>query len=316
MTDPSPPDLAEIEQEKEPAADDLKRQIQARLGQQLHTARERREITITEASSKLRIREAYLKGLEDGDWSNLPEEVYVLGFLRQYAALLGEDFHEDIEVLKSGGYQLTKPFTMPDPPIAPNKMWAITVGVLFVLLFILFNVVGDGKKDSPSPEVPVTNTSPLSAKKTSTEQIASKETAKRDIPSVTQPSAALSDSGKPSTNMKVETLPQMDKKVEAASPAVLPEKGYKTHRYRLTAIETSAWLQVHNPSGTLLKEALLHPGQSLRLESSEPFLSVTCGNAAALQIEVDDTVYAAAGTLGAPEKVLHDFRIEVPAHNN
>ncbi|GMQ99449.1 MAG: hypothetical protein BMS9Abin18_0267 [Zetaproteobacteria bacterium] len=314
MTDSFPPDLTEVEQgEKESPADDLKRQIQVRLGQQLQTARERREITIAEVSSRLRIREAYLKGLEDGDWSNLPEEVYVLGFLRQYAALLGENFHEDIEALKSGSYQLTKPFTMPDPPIAPNKMWAMAAGILFVLLLILFNVVGSGEKDTPPPEAPSTNTSPPATEKT-----ASKEMEKRNITPAAQPPDALSDSGKPpvSTNVEALSLSQTDNEAGASPPAALPEKVFKTHHYRLTAIDASAWLQVHDPSGTLLKEALLHPGQSLRLESSAPFLSVTCGNAAALQIEVDGTLYAAAGTLGAPEKVLRDFRIEVPGHNN
>jgi len=314
MTSPLLSDQTEMEQEKnESPADDLKRQIQARLGQQLHAARERREITITEASSRLRVREAYLNGLESGDWSNLPEEVYVLGFLRQYAALLGEDFNEDIEALKSGGYQLTKPFTMPDPPIAPNKMWAMAAGILFVLLFILFNVVGDGEKDTPSPEASAVNTSPLPAEKTVTNQTVPKEMPQ--IP-VAQTLDVLSGSGKPSANMNIEALSQMDKEAETSSPAALPEKTFKTHRYRLTAIEASAWLQVYNPSGTLLKEALLHSGQSLRLESSEPFLSVICGNAAALQIEVDGTLYAAAGTLGAPEKVLRDFRIEVSDHGN
>jgi cytoskeleton protein RodZ len=316
MTDSLPPDMTEIEQsEKESSADEMKKQIQIRLGQQLRTARKRREMTIPEASSRLRIREVYLKGLENGDWSNLPEEVYVLGFLRQYAALLGEDLHEDIEMLKSGGYQLTKPFTMPDPPIAPNKMWAMAAGILFVLLFILFNVVGDGEKEVPSPEVSAVNITPPPAEEAATKQIPSKEVAKRDITPVAQPPDALSSSGKASTGTNIKTLSQMDKKTVPSSPTGFPEKVFKTHRYRLTAIEASAWLQVHDPSGTLLKEALLHPGQSLRLESSAPFLSVTCGNAAALQIEVDGTLYATAGTLGAPEKVLHDFRIE-PDHDN
>jgi len=322
MTDPSLPDLAEMEQGKqESPTGNLKEQIQARLGQQLHAARERKEITITEASLKLRLRETYLRELESGDWSNLPEEVYVLAFLRQYAALLGEDIHEDIEVLKSGGYQLTKPFTMPDPPIAPNKMWAMAAGILFVLLFILFNIVGNDGKETPLPETPATNASPLPTEKIATKQTTSKEMVKKDItpvaqpsaaqPSAAQPSVALSNSGNPSTNTNIEALSQMDKEAKASSPAALPEKAFKTHRYRLTAIGASVWLQVHNPSGTLLNEALLHPGQSLRLKSSASFLSVTCGNAAALQIEVDGTLYAAAGTLGAPGKVLHDFRIEV-----
>jgi len=313
MTDPLPSNRMETEQEtKEPSADDLKKQIQARLGQQLRATRERKEITITEASSRLRVREGYLTGLESGDWSNLPEEVYVLGFLRQYAALLGEDLQEDINALKSGKYQLTKPFTIPDPPIAPSKMWAVAAGIIFVLLFVLFNAV-DGDNETPLPEAPVANTSPIPIEKMDTKQTHPKEAVKSNAISATQPHETPSDADKPATNTNNKVLSPIK---ETVPPPATSEKTLETHRYRLTAIEASAWLQVYDSSGTLLKEALLHPGQSLRLESSEPFLSVTCGNAAALKIEVDGTLYAEAGTLGAPEKVLHNFRIETSGHDH
>jgi len=315
VDDSLPSDPVKMEQTtKESSADDLKTQIQARLGQQLHTARERKEITIAEASSALRIHKTYLKGLESGDWSKLPEEVYVLGFLRQYAALLGEDFHEEIEALKSGSYRLTKPFTMPDPPIAPSKMWAMAAGILFVLLFILFNVVEDGENDMPPPEIHVADTVPIPVKETAEKQPVVEEEMEKSVPSaITQSpaSAAVTVKPSPGENIEISSQPEVEAPLPATSGKIL-----QTHRYRLTAIDASAWLQVHDPSGTLIKEALLHPEQNLRLESSAPFLSVTCGNAAALQIEVDDTLYAAAGTLGEPGKILRDFRIEISSSDN
>jgi len=314
VNDSLPPDPTEMGQKiKEPSADDLKMQIQVKLGQQLHTARERKEIAITEASSTLRISKAYLEGLENGDWSKLPEEVYVIGFLRQYATFLGEDFHEEIETLKSGSYRLTKPFTIPDPPIVPNKVWAMAAGILFALLFILFNAVENGEDKIPLPEAPVADTSPAPAKETAEKQPVVEKSVEKNISSaVTPPLTPSTVAGESPPN---DNIGMSSQTVEEAPSSATAEKTLKMHRYRLTAIDASAWLQVHDPSGALLKEALLHPGQTLRMESSAAFLSVTCGNAAALQIEVDDTLYAAAGTLGAPEKVLHDFRIEVQDRN-
>jgi len=308
-------DLVDKKQtDKKPSAGDLKIQIQAQLGQQLRAARQSKEITITDVSSKLRIREVYLKGLESGDWSKLPEEVYVLGFLRQYSALLGKDFHEEIEALKSGEYHLTKPFTIPDPPIAPSKMWAMTAGILFVLLFILFNAVDDdGDQKIMPPEAPVASTSPILGGKSAAKETTPEATEKMNTAPAAQPPEPSSAPGSPSTNINAEALSQTEQKTPSPATSGNP---LKTHRFHLMAIDASVWLQVYTPSGTLLKEALLQSGQSLRLKSSEPFLSVTCGNAAALQIEVDDTLYAAAGTLGAPEKVLHDFRIEVSDHKH
>jgi len=307
-------DQANVKQaDTESSAEDPKKQIQTRLGQQLHAARKRKDITIADASSRLRLHEAYLEGLESGDWSKLPEEVYVLGFLRQYAAFLDEDIREDITALKSGGYRLTKPLTIPDPAIAPNKTWAIAAGILFVLLFILFNAVGDGEKKISPPEARLADTNPITTERVTT----TKQTVSEAMPTMpasppAPPRAAPSVAGTPAAaNANIKALPLMEK--ETASPAAASKVLSTMHRYRLTAIRASAWLQVYNPSGTLLKEALLHAGQSLWLESDAPFLSVTCGNAAALRIEVDGALYAAAGTLGAAKKVLRDFRIEAPS---
>lgn len=313
MSDSLPSDQVKMEPtETEPSNENLKRQVQTRLGQRLHAARERKEMTITEAATTLRIQKGYLQGLEDGDWSKLPEEVYALGFLRQYAAFLGEDLHEGIELLKPGSYQLTKPFTMPDPPIAPNKMWAIAAGILFVLLFILFNAMEDGDNKSVAPEAPPILMTPAPSEDTAIKQSMPEKGGHVAAPSATLPATALSV---PDGSV-VDTGAEAMKQPQNAAPALSTPVVANTHRYRLTAIDASAWLQVHDPSGILIKEALLHPGQSLRLESSAPFLTVTCGNAAALQIEVDGTLYAAAGTLGAPEKVLHGFRIETSGHDD
>jgi len=336
MTKSLNPEQMKVEEaDKETSANELKKQIQARLGQQLRSARECRELTISEAASQLKIRTVYLQGLESGDWSNLPEEVYVLGFLRQYAALLGENCHEDIEALKSSDYQLTKPYTIPDPPIAPSKMWAVAAAVLFVLLFILFNTVRDDGNESPPAKASVTDTNPVPVIAT-TEQDIPEAPAEKNIPPAPQLPATSSDSSQKPDN--VQMMPQDSSQAPVASSdsgqsssnvtTVTPsqtkkelplittlEKTVEMHRYRLTAIESSAWLQVYDSSGTLLREALLHSGQSLVLESDAPFLTVTCGNAAALKIEVDHALYAAAGTLGAPGKVLRGFRIDASGHD-
>ncbi len=317
MTDPLNPEQTRTEQtDKETSANEAKEQIQLRLGQRLCSAREHRKLTIKEASAQLKIREVYLRALESGDWNHLPEEVYVLAFLRQYAALLGEDCHEDIEALKSGDYQLTKPYTIPDPPIAPNKIWAIAAAILFVLLFILFNTLENGEKETPPSKTPIADTSPPPPGKTTTKHSTPEKALKENAPLVpplaSQLSATASGSSLPSPKIRPAALSQAKKVVPLVAIA---KKVARMHRYRLTAVGSSAWLKVRDSSGTLLKEVLLHSGQSVSLESNAPFLMVTCGNAAALKIEVDHTLYAAAGTLGAAGKILRDFKIDASGHD-
>ena len=56
--------------------------------------RQRREalgLDLREISNTLRIKYAYLKALEDGDMKNLPPEVYVKGYIHEYARVLNID---------------------------------------------------------------------------------------------------------------------------------------------------------------------------------------------------------------------------------
>ena len=60
----------------------------ARLGETLRAQREKKGITLEQAASDTRIREKFLKALEDSDYQTLPGAVYTKGFLRNYAEYL------------------------------------------------------------------------------------------------------------------------------------------------------------------------------------------------------------------------------------
>lgn len=60
----------------------------ARLGDTLRAQREKKGITLEQAASDTRIREKFLKALEDNDYQTLPGAVYTKGFLRNYAEYL------------------------------------------------------------------------------------------------------------------------------------------------------------------------------------------------------------------------------------
>src|SRR5215211_9444912 len=59
------------------------------IGSTLREARTRRELTLRDAQEATRIRLKHLAALEDERFDQLPEEVYVKGFLRAYADYLG-----------------------------------------------------------------------------------------------------------------------------------------------------------------------------------------------------------------------------------
>jgi len=66
----------------------------ARVGETLRAQREKKGITLEQAASDTRIREKFLKALEDSDYQTLPGTVYTKGFLRNYAEYLDLDTEE------------------------------------------------------------------------------------------------------------------------------------------------------------------------------------------------------------------------------
>lgn len=59
------------------------------LGELLRKAREARGLTISDVQEATKIRSRYLEAIEQGDFEALPGEVYVKGFLRNYAEAVG-----------------------------------------------------------------------------------------------------------------------------------------------------------------------------------------------------------------------------------
>jgi len=75
--------------------------IEKKLGKVLRQERERRQLDITELSERLKIPLENLEGIEDGDLSKLPSEVYYNLFARTYSTFLGIDFSMTVDAIKS-----------------------------------------------------------------------------------------------------------------------------------------------------------------------------------------------------------------------
>ena len=63
----------------------------AAIGTQLTAARERLGITAAEAARRLHMRAMFVEALEREEWRTIGEPVYIRGFIRNYARMLGLD---------------------------------------------------------------------------------------------------------------------------------------------------------------------------------------------------------------------------------
>ena len=90
------------------------------IGCSLREARERSGQSLQDASSNLRIRLAYLRAIENGDFKALPGMTYAIGYVRTYAQYLGLDVERAISLFKAEASELNGPRQLVFPSPAPE----------------------------------------------------------------------------------------------------------------------------------------------------------------------------------------------------
>ena len=125
------------------------------LGQYLRSAREARGIDLHDAAQQTRIGIAYLKALEEEDFSRLPGEVFVKGFLKNYGKFLRLD--ESLVMKKYGELKDPKSETSSvvekEPAVAGGEqkkprsttiepfLWG--AGIVIALILFMFTALPD-----------------------------------------------------------------------------------------------------------------------------------------------------------------------------
>jgi len=284
------------------------------IGRKLREAREARGESVDEPARLLKLSKGNLQALESGNWDMLPDEVYALGFLRQYSQHLQIDISHEMELLKNDQYKLTKPLTFPDPPVAPSRRWAWISGGAFILLFILFNILNRDSSDVEFAE----NLSSSSYETVQDEQKpAEKSPVEMQVKKPTEITVKQNDTAAINTE-----VPAVAEKIAPPAPVVTAKvkpqpAATKTHLYRFEAVTGDVWLQVYGPDesgnnkGKLLREALLKQGYHANVKSRSESLWITCGNALALRIKVDGKLAAETGALSRGKKILRDHHFSI-----
>lgn len=89
------------------------------IGEELRRERNRRGLTIKDIEQVLRIRAAYLEAIEEDNYKIIPGDVYVKGFIGNYADLLGLERHRMVDRYKS---LIGEPLGVPLRRMKPRKL--------------------------------------------------------------------------------------------------------------------------------------------------------------------------------------------------
>ncbi len=97
-------------------------------GAMLRAARERQDLSVFEVSERLFLTEHYVRALESGDYEKLPAEVYVIGYMKSYALLLGLDEDQVLSAYRHSGapavYDIIHEHTAPE---RVGRLWYVLI---------------------------------------------------------------------------------------------------------------------------------------------------------------------------------------------
>jgi cytoskeleton protein RodZ len=239
---------------------EILRKRRKELGQDLH-----------EISKTLKIRYRILKAIEDEEFEELPEEVYVKGYIREYSKIL----NIDPEIAVKAYIQQISPPQVENEEMPKNedmykkklKIRYVLIPALLILvitvIFILFHFSREKTEMPPS----------------------SPET-KKEIPP-------------PSVETKPEISPTV---VETFHPAPQEATGVKpwsgVHVLEIFATDTT-WFSV-NIDNTSTKDILLKPEESVKFQAKNGF-SLKIGNAGGVKLIFDGKEI---GKLGEKNQVI------------
>ena len=255
------------------------------VGKYLKEAREGKGITLDEVAEETRIQKRYLEELENDNFSELPGEAYVKGFLKNYAAYVGISEKEIIRRYNSLKHEeIPIPVTVLEEEQKKEhvlgerrKVKKINVFLLFFVLAVF--IIGMTIIFVKGPEKAVVDEIETAQKNAEKTELAEnekvvQETIKEDKVT-SQTTAAVTGAKKEENNKNIE-----NKKKKL----VLKLSG-------------ASWIEIKD-GDRIVKSGLYTSGEAIEAESSGK-LSIHVGNAAAVNVDYNGENIGVLGKEGS-----------------
>ncbi len=275
-------DIEEVQVEAEKGGDGLP-------GKRLREVREKRGLYVADVAAELLLTEEQIRALEENDFDHFTAPLFVRGYLRKYAALLGipaEPLIKAFENIGLEGPSLQAELTssIPRPRRFNLELTAgvlVAVGVLILALVWLFSGGEEEEAVAVAPETVV-------------------EDASEDMVLLDEPLAGVGgilsqDEALISSALEAETPPP----VPAAEPPQAAQAGPAEETVApeapppdrlLLQFDDDSWVEITDARGKRLFFDLGRAGQTRLLEGEAPF-EILLGNAPAVQIEYNGEPY-------------------------
>ncbi len=284
-------------------------------GQRLRQAREARQLTCDAVAAQMRIEAKVIDALERDDYTQLPAAVFVRGYLRSYAKLVGLAAEPIVEAFDQRTTNAPPPLVLPSrigADIEPHTGYArwvvLALAMVSLLLFYLWWHQDGGKPVPVAAPPPVALPQPKAPTHSSDTFIQSPVVVPSSEPGTrlenrNETPAGESGPGEVTAQPATTSLASMSTARAAADPVppvattdsgsvppssateskpqITPDSAAGPLVLRFTA---DCWVVIRDAGGRALLQGLIRSGQRRVLDGKAPF-QVTLGNAPAVEIE-------------------------------
>ena len=257
----------------------------------LQSARIENKISIEDLAAETRIRVEVLRRLEAEEHDHLPDEVFVKGFIRTYAAAVGADAEEALERYRSSRTMRSVDHVGPTTRSPqPKRFWLVMLTAIgAVLLMAGLTIYGYSRLSAPHDEAAAVKPPPQEAPRT----------VKAETPST--PKAVEAPPPKAETPAPPAAEAATPARAEETSAAVAvpasPPKPSSPKQFQLDikAIEDT-WLKViiddQKP-----EEIMLKSGDTKQIEARNHF-NLLIGNAGGVELQLNGAPVEVSGKSG------------------
>ena len=308
--------MSKIDREESPKMDAEQsetgtREETASLGELFKRGRETLGLSVEQVVEITRLRRHFVEALEKEDWGNLPPGVFVRGFIKAYAQVVGLDEKKALSLYESSSHAESMP---PKPLVKTSRarigpilfLAALMVGIAVLILWILYPfsinspfqpLTGPPSEQRRSPPVALNAVEPEPEKpdmeietKKATE---GPEMSTAETPQMTQTPEVESQAGEAQGGEAQEEPAVSASETVAQEPGAIPDQ---TQLVLTGIVKERTWIRIcvddQEP-----KEYIFQPGSRPQWKGVHGF-NILIGNAAGIEFDFDGVRYENLGELG------------------
>lgn len=259
--------------------------------------REAKNISLQQVADSTNIPIKKLEALENGQFAELGNETFVMGYIRSYAKILKEDAHEYLEEFRGSSQREDDNNPQINPAnlssSRPGKTWKgvsvfhLSIAVI-VLWWLLVMVLGD---DHPSEETIAVEPDIISEADSSHSNMSGEELVEMGRTSlVTDPIEVIEAPISGLEAVKSSATQQIEAVSDELNPLVETQRpGIANEDILILSFSEDCWTEIRESNGRVLIAELKRKGDNLQLFGQAPF-SVMLGNSRAVTLSLNGEV--------------------------